>query len=353
MKIFIFVFFAVALIILERQWVSIAVRKLSYSCKCSASLVEPGEPLHFESEARNGSRLPIMFVRVTTFLPKDAVMTDDTGRAQQDSGLKRDRVEMRFSLMGRSKVKRNIEFTFTKRGVYRVGEYDMAVGDLLGLSDTTFQANSDTSVVVMPKRIDNPAVKDVLGGFIGDISVRRFIMEDPIITRGFRDYTGREPMKDISWKRTAAAGKLMVKEYDHTSEINVIILLDLEAEDEEEIEQCYRLTRAACEALEAKKISYGLRTNGGLFSPIGHMAYMPQGLGDKHFKTIMYALGNARRVAYVSFQTLVEQAIKKQRNNENHIVIVPHRDEYIDGCIRRLESGTGNKALVLSGGEEL
>ena len=44
---------------------------------------------------------------------------------------------------------------------------------------------------------------DVLSGFLGDVSVRRFIYEDPVLTTGFREYTGREPMKHISWTQSA------------------------------------------------------------------------------------------------------------------------------------------------------
>ena len=56
----------------------------------------------------------------------------------------------------------------------------------------------------MPRRAASPSFDMLLGGMIGDISVNRFIFEDPMLTIGFSDYTGREPMRDISWTRAPA-----------------------------------------------------------------------------------------------------------------------------------------------------
>ncbi len=78
----------------------------------------------------------------------------------------------------------------------------------------------------------------MLGGVIGDISVNRFIFEDPMLTVGFSEYTGREPMRDISWTQSARLGRMMVKNYDHTVDLSVTILLNVQSvlnvfEDEE------------------------------------------------------------------------------------------------------------------------
>ena len=79
-------------------------------------------------------------------------------------------------------------------------------------------------VVVIPPRCENSNVLRTLGGFLGDISVRRFILEDPLLTVGFREYTGREPMKSISWTQSARVGRPLVKQYDHTVDATVTVL---------------------------------------------------------------------------------------------------------------------------------
>lgn len=346
------VLFAIALVFAEKYWAVPVMKRLTTRCRCSKVLLEPGETFALECETRNEGKLPAMFVRVNMYLPQGTSVTEAADGHVVDSGYSNSLVEMKFSLKGRSKVRRNINMSVGARGVYHVGKLQLGVGDLLGLNENSVFCGDETKIVVMPEMCRDEQVHKVVGGFIGDISVRRFIMEDPILTRGFRDYTGHEPFRDVSWVRTAVSGKLMVKEYDHTSDVNVMILLNLDTSDDEEIERCYSLTRTVCHALEKANIEYGLRTNGGLFGPVGYTEWFPQGLGERHYDTIMYSLGNARKVAYYSFDTLIEKTIKKQRNNENYIVIVPRAKAENARSIRKLEMKTGNRVCLLNASKE-
>ena len=56
--------------------------------------------------------------------------------------------------------------------------------------------------------------------------MNRFIMEDPVLRLGYRDYTGREPIKQISWTQTARMGRMMVSCQDYTVERTVTVMLN-------------------------------------------------------------------------------------------------------------------------------
>lgn len=183
-----------------------------------------------------------------------------------------------MSLMPRQRCRRQVRFAIGKRGAYQVGSYRLSAGDLLGVSEVSVHGGGQ-ELVVMPERSDDLGMLQALGGFLGDISVRRFILEDPILTVGFRDYTGREPMKAISWTRTAMTGALQVKQYDHTAEQNVVVLLNVEGGSGKDLEECFRMTRSVCEELERKKIPYAFRTNGNLPGPVGKVFSLASGLG--------------------------------------------------------------------------
>ncbi len=348
MKILFLVLFAIAIFLIEKYWAVFAARYISYSCRCSKVLVEPGESMRLECETKNAGKLPVMFVRVNMFLPENSKVIAAQQSDVPDKGFRQGFVEMRFSVNGRTCIRRNIEMSLLGRGVYNIGKSELSVGDFLGLNERSFSFAKESKVVVMPELCEDTEVREVVGGFLGDISVRRFIMEDPILTRGFREYTGREPLRDVSWIRTAVSGRMMVKEYDHTSDVNVMILLNLDTLNDDELEKCYSLTRTVCDMLEKANIEYGLRTNGGLFGPVGYTEWFPKGLGVRHYNTIMYALGNARKVAYYSFATLLERATRKQNNNENYIIIVPRADASTTRLISRLEMKTGSKVCLLS-----
>ena len=81
-------------------------------------------------------------------------------------------------------------------------------------------------------------------------------MEDPVLTIGYLDYTGREPMKKISWMHSAKVGKLMVKNSDYTVDANAAIVLNLASGSAKEKEKCLEIVRTVCEKLEEEKIPY-------------------------------------------------------------------------------------------------
>ena len=130
----------------------------------------------------------------------------------------------------------------------------METGDLLGFKSFVKSGKIAANITVMPRKCEDELILQTLGGYIGDISVKRFIIEDPMLTIGFNDYTGREPMKKISWPLSARKGKLVVKNYDYTVDVSVIVVLNLASGSAREKEKCLEITRTACEQLESKHI---------------------------------------------------------------------------------------------------
>lgn len=255
-------------------------------------------------------------------------------------------------LRARHSCTRSVQLSFSKRGVYRLGDYRLSAGDLLGIQETGFEGDGQT-IVVIPECAKDPAALQAVGGIIGDISVRRFILEDPVLTVGFRDYTGREPLKAVSWTRTAMTGALQVKQFDHTAEQTVMILLNVEGGSPEQLEACFRLMRMACERLERQKIPFGLRTNGNLLGPVGKIFRMAEGLGENHLNTILYALGRADYTCFYSLRYLVNQTLQHRKANTSYIVITPSAGEQERALLRKLEMAAGNPVCILCGAGEV
>ncbi len=66
------------------------------------------------------------------------------------------------------------------------------------------------------------------GALLGDISVRRWIVDDPpLMTIGIREYTGNEPERYIHWPSSMKHNKLMVKNFDFTTDNSVLIALNM------------------------------------------------------------------------------------------------------------------------------
>lgn len=345
---------AVLLVIVNKYWAPRTLRKLTFRGKCSHIMAEPGEIVTWSGTVENQSRIPALFVRLREIFPGECrpEAEEKWVNAHCQRGLYQWTCEERFSVSPRRSRTVSVELSFDKRGEYRLGDHRVAAGDLLGIGEDGF-AGEGSSIVIVPEKSKNAGALVAVGGFLGDISVRRFILEDPVLTVGFRDYTGREPMKSISWTRTAMTGSLQVRQFDHTAEQTVMILLNVEGGTPEQLEECFRLMRSACEQLEKQKIPFGLRTNGNLPGAVSKLFWMAEGLGGSHLNTILYALGRADYSCFHSLQYLVNQTIQHRKNNESYIVITPPVGDRGHALLRKLEAAAGNPVCVLTaGGEE-
>lgn len=334
---------------LEYYWANYGLNALHFKGEVSHTLAEPDEEITWSATVENHSRMPIPFARLSENFPVEAeIHADDSWiRNHCNRIVTYYTIEEKMSLFPRRSITYKFRFSFPERGRYFFGDYMLSCGDLLGFKET-FKYGDKQSVVIIPERSRQQASIDALGGFLGDISVRRFILEDPILTMGFRDYTGREPMKSISWTRSATAGSLQVKQFDHTAEQHVMILLNVEDATKEELEECFRLTRTVCEKLEQKKIPYGFRTNGCLPGPVGTIFYMAEGLGQRHMNTILYGLGRATDTCFYSFHYLADRTLKHRSSNESYIIITPPLEGTARAAARKLENAVGNSLCILT-----
>lgn len=339
---------------LEWKWAPYALGFLKFRGQCDTVLAQPGQTVTWTSQVENHGPLPIPFVRLELRFPNAMTVGEDAGwvRSHCHSGIQNWNVEERLSLLPRQRCTRQVRFSAQRRGEYSIGGCRYSVGDLLGFRETVMDAEA-AKLVVMPEQAKAARALQAVGGFLGDISVRRFILEDPILTVGFRDYTGQEPLKAVSWTRSAMTGTLQVKQYDHTAEQTVAVLLNVEDGTAEELEGAFRLMRSVCEELERKKIPFSLRTNGNLPGPMGKLFSVGEGLGDQHLNTILYGLGRADYLCYHSLNHLVRRTLEHRKSNESYILVTPRQTQVLHGAVRKLEAASGNPVCVLFGSWEV
>ncbi len=327
-----YILVGLAVIVLLMQFV-IAPRvsqhlRLRYSF--DTELAEPGEKIAYTGRLLSDFFLPIPYLNLYEYMPEGAVIYG-----------KKDNMESHsiFMLPNRS-FSHTVFFTLPKRGVYQNGKYYVETGDFLGLNSWVKTGKISTDITVMPKLCNDTPVLEILGGYIGDISVRRFIMEDPVLTIGYLEYTGREPMKKISWKHSAKVGKLMVKNSDYTVDANAVIMLNMASGSDEEKEKCFEIVRTVCERLEQEKIPYKFMSN-------GDAGNLEEGFGKKHFNQLMTNLGRSRLYSYYSFESLAERCIRDRKKSCSYFVISAPLSDDDRATLIRLQRYSEYKICVL------
>jgi len=186
---------------------------------------------------------------------------------------------------------------------------------------------------------DDSVLKD-FGGIMGDVSVRRFIFDDPTLAVGYREYTGREPMKQISWKQTAKLGRVMVRVNDFTADSDIAVLVNMEDAKPRHRERGLQIARSVCEQLESRKIPYSFISNGDLFS-------VKKGLGKGHLMSILRLIGAARPACYQSFSDLVDDCTMVRGPRRSYVVVTPHLEDEGLGALERLQMHSDLEICVI------
>ena len=342
---------AVTLLVLQLCTGLRALHRIYYDCKVSDNLLSPNEPFTITTTIENHKRMMVPNIRMQEHFPPDMELhmeADEIFRGATDLQL-----TSRFYMMGNEVYTREIEASLPKRGCYHFRPAIVYGGDYLGLEEHEKFFDVREEIVVMPDTVDCPGLDQTLGDYLGDLSVNRFILEDPMLVIGFSEYTGREPMRAISWKQTCRTGKMMVKNYDHTLDMAVTILLNIKTtflteESEARIEDCYRLTRAVCEYLEEKRVKYNFYTNASIAGFAGTWSNIGEGLGETHFNYVMEGLGRAVNYAVCDFSRILGKALYSAERSNSFIIISPYQDEDWQPELQQLKRKASGSLCVLT-----
>ena len=316
--------------------------RITLECSLDMRLTEPGERMTFTYRIRSTAFWPMSSVSVA-FLFDNAIEILEEGWEEKLDGGVRTLYSRDTGLMPRRVLRGTIPLSCTARGDHPLGRVYLETGDFLGLHPVVRAFDIPVSVIctAAPAEIDRKV--EPIGGLLGDVSVRRFIMEDPSIILGYREYSGVEPMKSISWLQTARTGRLTVKKHDFTVDTDIAIVLDIEACRQNEAEHCLSLVRTVCDELERQKIPYSLFSNGDLQSPL-------KGVGRAHCFEIQRRIGVSRFVRRLGISSVLARCAADNARR-GYILIAPKLTDEIRSGLRMLQSTFGSRVLVLTGKE--
>lgn len=135
-----------------------------------------------------------------------------------------------FQIGRHEKITRNLPFTATKRGYYRIDSIDFVVNDLFLGTSWFGKQETERFLYVYPKPFYSRDFIRSLQIVNGMMQTKNRFLEDPFEYRGIREYQTYDDMKRVNWKATAKTGDLKVNLRDYTAVKSVRIFLNLEDE---------------------------------------------------------------------------------------------------------------------------
>jgi uncharacterized protein (DUF58 family) len=222
-------------------------QNISFEFETDRRSTEPGEPFYIVHKVSNTSWLPVTFLRTKILFPRGTVTSKDAAVIMNSFERKS---SQHYFLLPRRRLIRRVPAVLGERGLYWFENAEMERGDFLGLKTNFTHVWGYSGIIVRPEKLKDSRSVETLSGIVGDFLSKPFLMRDPVLTVGVREYTGTEPMKTISWKKSASRGKLMVREFDYTRErsCTIVVTGSVDASDSQ-MDMCARIARTAGEML--------------------------------------------------------------------------------------------------------
>ena len=205
-------------------------RNVTYTIRISVPEAYEGDEIEIVEEIDNAKRLPLVWARseiscspYLTFKGQQTA-SDKSKSAKSQSGL----IAGIFTLRGYQKCRRVWKVRCEQRGIMTIDNATITISDLFGMTRRAkvFKAFDSVRVLPTPASMETGELSGDL--FIGNMQVRRFVLPDPFMISGAREYTGREPMNRIHWAQTARTGNLMVYNNEFTTERRLMIILNMQ-----------------------------------------------------------------------------------------------------------------------------
>lgn len=327
--------------ILELLSLKNKLSNISYHSIPSKWGCEQGEIFQIRTTVSNYGLRTLPFLKLEEAFPKEINIPDEENELADNGYCIHTSV---LYIRGRQKITRTIQASLPQRGLYALEGCRLLCGDFLGIKENSRQLKQREEIIVFPKLLDKDTVLKTLSGYYGDFSTRRFFIEDPILVNSYRDYTGREPMRSISWLQSARKNMLMVKEFDHTMDLSVTILLDVylhwsEGVQTKQLEYCFSLVRTIAEFFEQKKVSYRLLTNAFIRSSNSTGEILTRaGQGSHHYTMLLYTLGQAASDTFCNIDGLYDIAIKNYSGENAIFYVAPFENEKRDSLVKNLQN---------------
>ena len=183
-----------------------------------------GQSVHLIEKISNKKIIPVPWLKVESRIDSGLQF----GR-QEDLNILQDEFHISiFSMLPYTRIIRTHDVKCVKRGFYHLKSAALTARSITGSISAGKDETTDAKLYVFPRTLAMLEMNFPSHSWQGDSVVRRWILEDPFIHAGIREYTLSDPMKNINWKASARFGTLQVNQYDPTAQHRLMILLNVD-----------------------------------------------------------------------------------------------------------------------------
>ncbi|MFX3635193.1 MAG: DUF58 domain-containing protein [Candidatus Pristimantibacillus sp.] len=352
MIVFWFAVIAIILLLLQSKLFNrYALRHIGYKRQFQKSSCFRGEQIELIEQLSNEKWLPVPWLRVESQLSSKLIFQHQDNLDVSSGELSQNHKSF-FTLMPYTKITRRHRIICSKRGWYKLQSVSLTGGDLLGLNQQLKQILLQGELIVYPVPAEVPVNELPSHSWQGDISVRRWIIEDPFVITGARDYRSGDTYKQVNWKATARAGRLQVHQYDFTADRKLMIYLNVEDKDSmwrtvtnaDLIEQGIEWAAGAAQTVIQSGMEVGFGANMPLISTMSSIVVPPRS-GSEHLYDLFEIMAKLEITRTELFSDLLEREAASGYSQRDVLVISTYWSEQMAQHAERLRAN-GNEVVV-------
>ena len=249
----------------------------------------------------------------------------------------------KYTISWYERKRRIYKLKCNQRGAYVLRDIKVTVGDLFGFSAESSLKEDFLEFLVYPKLININNFQFANTNFQGDNYVKRWIHQDPLYIKGIREYNVEDRMKDIHWKSSLKMDKLMVKEYDFTSDRELTIIVNGQCGEPYWgsiqpglIENGIKVAASLASNAIKEGVPSGMWTNCqlvGIETKISSEVYPD----INAFRKIMELSARMSYSITVKFSDYLRSRITEFSRNSTYVIITPYLDEESVGILSKLK----------------
>ncbi|MDB5054348.1 MAG: hypothetical protein JWM44_2398 [Bacilli bacterium] len=321
------------------------LKKIHYNRSFSVSTCFMGDEVYVQETISNRKLLPLPWLYLESQIHTNLQFQQQANLNISKGDIYQNHKSI-FSLMPFTQITRKHRVVCLKRGCYRLNTVSMTCGDAFGLSRITKTIPLHAELIVYPQLVPMAEIPFPSRSWQGDVIVRRWIMDDPFIIAGAREYQYGDSLNGINWKATARSGGLQVHNRDRTADHKILILLnfDLSAAKQisllepEMIEKGISYAATIAEWVISRGMEAGFACNGAIIDkPKQPVRIAPRG-GKEALTQLYNAMGKLVIEDGIGFEQFLTDEIAQETQHADIVLISAYVSEEMERQIERFKA---------------
>lgn len=309
--------------------------------------VTEGENFEITIVLENKKKKPLSFVLVTEKIPIEVFNREYDNVTQ-------------YHLEGYQRIKKTYIIPTSKRGVYLFKEIKVVIGDIFGFFTVEKKIEDYLEFVIYPKVKNMNNLKFESTSQQGDSIIKRWIFKDPLSVKGIREYAYGDRMKDIHWKSTLKMNKLMVKEYDFTSEKEFVTILNVQCgktywicSNKSSVDKGVDVALSISDSAIKQGIKTALWTNATIRN-YSNKSIKGMTISSMSLKPILELCARMYYMPKLSFSDFLKQQLSKFKPNKTYVIVTSFLSkEDVNLLLGLKNNGISLKIIDVSNDENL